>query len=33
VLELTTAHLIELDAALIQLGPNEPTQPIATPIL
>lgn len=28
VLPLTAAHLIELDAALIQLGPNKPTQPI-----
>jgi glyoxylase-like metal-dependent hydrolase (beta-lactamase superfamily II) len=29
VLELTTAHLTELDAALIQLGPNKPAEPIA----
>lgn len=28
-LQLTAAHLSELDAALIQLGPNKPAQPIA----
>jgi len=29
VLQLTAAHLVELDAALIQLGPDKPAQPIA----
>jgi hypothetical protein len=28
VLPLTAAHLTELDAALIQLGPNKPAQAI-----
>jgi len=29
VLQLTAAHLVELDTALIQLGPDKPAQPIA----
>jgi hypothetical protein len=28
-LPLTAAHLMELDSALIQLGPSKPAQPIA----